>query len=80
VRITSISGWKLSDCSQSEQPSQDQVNRHKIVQEAGHDEDQHAKDDGKGRAEMRYPYRHFQLLSPLRFDTAANSLISAFRR
>jgi hypothetical protein len=53
-----ITARESSDRSQPKQPSQNQVDRDKIIQEAGHDEDQYAEDYGERRTQVCDPYRH----------------------
>jgi hypothetical protein len=47
--------WELSERSQPKQPSQNQVDRDKIIQEARHDEDQYAENYGEGRTQVCDP-------------------------
>jgi hypothetical protein len=57
---------RLSDRSQSEQSSQDQIDRDKVIQEARHEEDQYAENHGEGRTQVCDPDRHFWPLSQRR--------------
>jgi hypothetical protein len=62
---------QLAAYPESEQSGDDQVDRDEIVQEPGHDEDQHAEDDREDRTQVCKADRHARLLSATTFISRA---------